>query len=428
MEEFESNKSSEDLAAKSSMKNTTLAAGARSGKPEPDHHEKSATVSVVFVKNPITGEREMYRSPKTGQWVADVYGHEDPVYKKPFTLKEVPVSGNTQGTFQKLSADMTILLNVPDVRQIKNNNIEGMLINLDTGEFNSQNRAIPTGNLASNRRATVAPLGGDEGARSGCRLGNLDFETETDQMHKMPGMTILADPKNPRSSGMLVDGVKNETVFFNKERQNVTINAEGVRTDVGKFNFGAAVIGQETLGTGGFPGTESTTHTLFPRSNILLGVPTIQQKFWPDFVTIVAGLNIIYTIIRVGMVAADKIDARKKRKSCADKARERELDPAKRKWNAAQKKARDIRQENPGSTMKVKEWQDGRDKHQLVRVDSALIVSPEETEPSRDLLFKYKLTTKIKPLSFAESLGAETDHFANIADGITRKSEELGIT
>lgn len=266
-------------------------------KPKPVYESGPATLPGRVYPSTDTG---IYRD-RSNSWVVDVLV-KDPITSREIVLQGVRLEQNSQGLIQKINKTGTLYVSMPDQRALGERDISVMTAKwLDTN-VGTENSAVPMSMIFNSYRNKISSA-----AARFCDVSKFDYEKEAKNLHKIEGLTVVADPTNPKSSGMAYDTTTGRTAIFNKHQQNMTFDKDGISVDAKKFNRGGSNQTKNGLGTLGLPGSENEMQDLYPRSNILLNVPMIVPPYLVEFMMILYGVAFLYKIVRIGQVAADFI-------------------------------------------------------------------------------------------------------------------------
>ncbi len=247
------------------------------------------------------------RQGADGKWTATLRV-TDPHTRRPIILQDVPIAQTSDGGFQKLGQSSIVNLTVPDARQVSLKDTTGMLMAIQDSKFRTQNTVVPESVFANNhRQSNSAPPA--RGTRS-CKIGKYDLAELTNNIFRQEGMTVYADPRNPRSAGMVADSTSDEVHLFNRMESRMTLSRDRLAVRAQKFDTGEATIMKQSIGTGGLPSENNPIQELYPRSNILLNVPMVVPNYLPALAEILLGLGLVYKIIKCGEVAVDAIQDR----------------------------------------------------------------------------------------------------------------------
>ena len=104
-----------------------------------------------------------------------------------------------------------------------------------------------------------------------------------------------------------MDSTKDEVVAFNRTGSSFGLDKNAFKVSAPEYNMGSSKKGKEGAGTGGLPSQENPLADMYPKSNILLNVSTLQPSYLPYLNEIFFGFGIVYKLIRVGQVAAKAI-------------------------------------------------------------------------------------------------------------------------
>jgi hypothetical protein len=252
--------------------------GAGSG-PNPGRSEDPRTRDSINVPAELWPDaNSAIRQQADGRWVATLRV-TDPHTRKPVILESVPITQGSDSSFQKLGAGSHAMVSVPDARMISLKDTSQMLTSIGDKNFRSQNTVVPESVFANNyRNANSAPPA--NGVRS-CKIGKYDLAELTNNVFRQEGMTVYADPRNPRSAGMATDSTSDEVHMFNRMESRMTLSRDRLAVRAQKFDTGEATEMKQSIGTGGLPSENNPIQDLYPRSNILLNVPLVVPNYLP---------------------------------------------------------------------------------------------------------------------------------------------------
>lgn len=277
--------------------------GAGPGRSEDPRTRDSINVPAEFWPDANSAIRQQ----ADGRWVATLRV-TDPHTRKPVILESVPIAQGSDSSFQKLGVGSSAMVSVPDARMISLKDTSQMLMSLTDKNFRTQNTVVPESVFANNyRNANSAPPA--NGVRS-CKIGKYDLAELTNNVFRQEGMTVYADPRNPRSAGMATDSTSDEVHMFNRMESRMTLSRDRLAVRAQKFDTGEATEMKQSIGTGGLPSENNPIQELYPRSNILLNVPLVVPNYLPAIADILFGIGLVYKIIKCGEVAADAIAGR----------------------------------------------------------------------------------------------------------------------
>lgn len=270
-----------------------------SGRKEDPRTRDSVILPAEFWPDANTAIRQV-----NNQWVATLRV-TDPHTRKPIILEGVPIGQNNDTGFHKIGANSIVNLTVQDARHISTKNVDQMVMHITDRQFRSQNTAVPESVFSNNhRQQNSAPP--RNGVRS-CKIGKYDLAELSNNIFRQEGMSVYADPRNPRSAGMALDSTSDEVHMFNRMESKMTLSRDRLTVKAPQFDTGEASIMKQSIGTGGLPSQNNPIQELYPRSNILLNVPMVVPNYLPAIAEILFGLGLVYKIVKVGQVAVEAI-------------------------------------------------------------------------------------------------------------------------